>query len=188
MKPEGMELQMTKKENKVSDESYDDGEDEENEDEDEEEDEDKDKENSDETTEDQFIMLPRKSFKDIRTQEMIGCGVRRGKLYYLDLASKTSDREFPESGNQCMGNLDSSGNEQQETEGMDETKSMDLLPPLIESESLMPQSADTPNQFPATDVLDLVSEPSRTQLPPRLARGIPKPTYEPELSSKVKYT
>ena len=32
-----------------------------------------------------------------------------------------------------------------------------------------------------------MSEPSRKQLPPRHTKGIPKPTYEPELSSKVKY-
>ena len=30
-------------------------------------------------------------FKDIRTRKTIGCGVRRGKLYYLDLVSKSSD-------------------------------------------------------------------------------------------------
>ena len=30
-------------------------------------------------------------FKDIRTRQMIGCGVRKGKLYYLDLVSKSSD-------------------------------------------------------------------------------------------------
>ena len=30
-------------------------------------------------------------FKDIRTRQTIGCGVRRGKLYYLDLMSKSSD-------------------------------------------------------------------------------------------------
>ena len=30
-------------------------------------------------------------FKDIRTMQTIGCGVRRGKLYYLDLVSKSSD-------------------------------------------------------------------------------------------------
>ena len=29
-------------------------------------------------------------FKDIRTRQTIGCGVRRGKLYYLDLVSKSS--------------------------------------------------------------------------------------------------
>lgn len=37
------------------------------------------------------------------------------------------------------------------------------------------------------DVLDLESERIRKQLPPRSTRGIPKPTYEPELSRKVKY-
>ena len=30
-------------------------------------------------------------FKDIQTRQTIGCGVRRGKLYYLDLVSKSSD-------------------------------------------------------------------------------------------------
>ena len=30
-------------------------------------------------------------FKDIRRRQTIGCGVRRGKLYYLDLVSKSSD-------------------------------------------------------------------------------------------------
>lgn len=31
-------------------------------------------------------------FKDIRTRQTIGCGVRRGKLYYLDLVSKSSNK------------------------------------------------------------------------------------------------
>ncbi|KAK2980865.1 hypothetical protein RJ640_003092 [Escallonia rubra] len=31
-------------------------------------------------------------FKDIRTRPTIGCGVRRGKLYYLNLVSKCSDK------------------------------------------------------------------------------------------------
>ncbi|KAK2988057.1 hypothetical protein RJ640_001998 [Escallonia rubra] len=31
-------------------------------------------------------------FKDICTGQTIGCGVRRGKLYYLDLVSKSSDK------------------------------------------------------------------------------------------------
>ena len=30
-------------------------------------------------------------FKDIRTRQTIGCGVRRGNLYYLDLVSKSSN-------------------------------------------------------------------------------------------------
>ena len=55
------------------------------------------------------------------------------------------------------------------------------------SESLVPQATDTPNQSPAEDGPVVVSEPLRKQLPPRQTRGIPKPTYEPELSSKVKY-
>ena len=36
------------------------------------------------------IFLPEYcAFKDIRTRQTIGCGVRRGKLYYLDLVSKS---------------------------------------------------------------------------------------------------
>lgn len=31
-------------------------------------------------------------FKDIRTRQTIGCGIRRGKLYHLDLVSKSSDK------------------------------------------------------------------------------------------------
>ena len=31
-------------------------------------------------------------FKDIRTRQMIGCGVRRGKLYYWDFVTKSSDK------------------------------------------------------------------------------------------------
>lgn len=31
-------------------------------------------------------------FKDIQTRQTIGCGTRRGKLYYLDLESKSSDK------------------------------------------------------------------------------------------------
>ena len=55
------------------------------------------------------------------------------------------------------------------------------------SESLAPQAIDTPNQSSAEDSPIVVSKPPRKQLPPRQTRGIPKPTYEPELSSKVKY-
>ena len=44
-----------------------------------------------------------------------------------------------------------------------------------------------PNQSLAKDVPDLVSKPSRKQLPLCHTRGIRKPTYEPELSSKIKY-
>ena len=55
------------------------------------------------------------------------------------------------------------------------------------SKSLAPQAIDTPNQSPAEDGHVVVSKPQRKQLPPCHTRGIPKPTYEPELSSKVKY-
>ena len=55
------------------------------------------------------------------------------------------------------------------------------------SEFLAPQATDTPNQSPAEDGPTVVSEPPGKQLPPSQTRGIPKPTYEPELSSKVKY-
>ena len=54
-------------------------------------------------------------------------------------------------------------------------------------ESLAPQATDTPNQSSAEDGPAVVFEPPRKQLPPRQTRGIPKPTYELELSSKFKY-
>lgn len=50
-------------------------------------------------------------------------------------------------------------------------------------ESTVSQEDNTPNQSSAEDVL----EESRKQLPQRINRGIPKPRYEPEISSKVKY-
>ncbi|XP_026444132.1 LRR receptor-like serine/threonine-protein kinase FLS2 [Papaver somniferum] len=50
-------------------------------------------------------------------------------------------------------------------------------------ESTLPQEHETPNQLSATDVL----EESRRQLPQHVNRGIPKPRYEPEIYSKVKY-
>ena len=43
------------------------------------------------------------------------------------------------------------------------------------------------NLSPVEDGPAVMSEPPRKQLPPCQTRGIPKPTYEPELSSKVKY-
>ena len=55
------------------------------------------------------------------------------------------------------------------------------------SESLAPQATDTLNQSPAEDGPAVVSKPPRKQLPVSQTRGIPKPTYEPGLSSKVKY-
>ncbi|KAK3003662.1 hypothetical protein RJ639_020169 [Escallonia herrerae] len=49
-----------------------------------------------------------------------------------------------------------------------------------QSEFDTPHATDTPHQSLAEDA----PEPHRKQLPQRLTRGIPKPTYEPELCSK----
>ncbi|RVW78957.1 hypothetical protein CK203_052386 [Vitis vinifera] len=47
---------------------------------------------------------------------------------------------------------------------------------------------EIPNQFSSTEgVLNLEPDPFMKRLPHRHNRGIPKPTYEPELSTKVKY-
>jgi len=69
--------------------------------------------------------------------------------------------------------LDTSGNESLEAED---------VAPLSESNRCI-----IPNQSSVADVPDVVSEPFLKQLPQRHTRGIPKPTYEPELSSKIKY-
>ncbi|XP_031265646.1 uncharacterized protein LOC116124075 isoform X1 [Pistacia vera] len=58
-----------------------------------------------------------------------------------------------------------------------------------QSKSLIPgmsQSSFVEN-VPDLESEAIESEPIRKQLPPRSTRGIPKPTYEPQLSSKVKY-
>ena len=98
-----------------------------------------------------------------------------------------NEKERPELGNENASELDLSGihldhNGDERDEVLD-NEVMDQPP----SESLAPQATDTPNQSPAKDGLAVVSEPPRKQLPPRQTKGIPKPTYEPELSSKVKY-
>lgn len=46
---------------------------------------------------------------------------------------------------------------------------------------------DTSIQSVPEDIRYTEAETSRRQLPQRLTRGVPKPTYEPQLSSKVKY-
>jgi hypothetical protein len=91
----------------------------------------------------------------------------------LDLSDINLDQRTPKTGDEH----DQSGDEHPKTK-------------IVASpsfESLAPQATDTPNQSLVENVPDLVSEPFRIQLPPRRTRGIPKPTYEPELSSKVKY-
>ena len=98
-----------------------------------------------------------------------------------------NEKERPKVGNENAGelelsdiNLDHSGDERDE----DLDNEVVDQPPL---ESLAPQAIDTPNHSPAGDGPAVVSDPPRKQLPPRQTRGIPKPTYEPELSSKAKY-
>ena len=55
------------------------------------------------------------------------------------------------------------------------------------SEFLAPHVTNTPNQSLVEDGPTVMSKPPIKQLPSHQTRGIPKPTYEPELSSKVKY-
>ena len=99
-----------------------------------------------------------------------------------------NEKERPELGNENAGELDLSGiNLNHSGDERDEDLDNEVVdqPP---SESLAPQVIDTPNQSPAEDGRVVVSESPRKQLPPHQTRGIPKPTYEPELSSKVKYS
>ena len=98
-----------------------------------------------------------------------------------------NEKEHPKLGNENAGELDLSGiNLDHSGDKSDEDLDNEVAdqPP---SQSLAPQATNTPNQSPIEDGPTVVSEPPRKQLPPRQTRGIPKPTYEPELSSKVKY-
>ena len=98
-----------------------------------------------------------------------------------------NEKELPELGNENASELDLSGiNLDHSGDERDEDLDSEVMdqPP---SESLAPQATDTPNQSPVEDGLAVVSEPPRKQLPSRQIRGIPKPTYEPKLFSKVKY-
>ena len=111
-----------------------------------------------------------------------------GELSILGNNMNVNEKERPELGNENDGELDLSGiildhsgderDEDLENEVVDQ--------PL--SESLTPQATDTPNQSPVEDGPVVMSKPPRKQLPSRQTRGVPKPTYEPELSSKVKYS
>ena len=98
-----------------------------------------------------------------------------------------NEKECPKLGNENASELDWSGiNLDHSGDEHDEDLENEVVdqPP---SEYLAPLETDTPNQSPAEDGPDVMSEPPRKQLPQRQTRGIPKPTYEPELSSKVKY-
>ena len=119
--------------------------------------------------------------------------------------------DYDESNNQDMGNLDSSGDSQ--TENKQEMSELDLeqsgdehpiteevglspTQPEIEEVGLSPTQpeieflenmASSPVDISHQSLTEDVPEPHRRQLPQRHTRGIPKPTYEPNLSSKVKY-
>ena len=98
-----------------------------------------------------------------------------------------NEKERPELGNENASELDLSGiNLNHSGDERDEDLENEVMdqPP---SESLAPQATDKLNQSPVEDGPAVVSKPPRKQLPPRQTRGIPKPTYEPGLSSKVKY-
>ena len=110
-----------------------------------------------------------------------------GELFEPGNNLNGNEKERPELGNENAGELDLSGiNLDHSGDERDEDLENEVVdqPP---SESLAPQATDTPNKSPAEDGPTVMSEPLRKQLPSRQTRGIPKPTYEPELSSKVKY-
>ena len=98
-----------------------------------------------------------------------------------------NEKECPKLSNENVGELDLSGiNLDHSGDERDEDLDNEVVdqPP---SECLAPQATNTPNQSPVQDGPAVVSEPPRKQLPPHQTRGIPKPPYEPKLSSKVKY-
>ena len=98
-----------------------------------------------------------------------------------------NEKERPELGNENAGELDLSGiNLDHSGDERDEVLDNEFLDQPL-SESLAPQATDTTNQSHAEDGPAVVSAPPRKQLLPRQTRGIPKPTYELKLSSKVKY-
>ena len=111
----------------------------------------------------------------------------KGELFEHGNNLNGNEKERPELGNENAGELDLSGiNLDHNGDERDEVLHNEVVdqPP---SESLTPQATDTPNQSPAEDGPAIMSEPPRKQLPPRQTRGIPKPTYEPKLSSTDKY-
>ena len=110
-----------------------------------------------------------------------------GELFEPGNNLNGNEKECLELGNENAGELDLSGIHLDHSgDERDEDLDNEVVdqPPF---ESLAPQATDTQNQSPAKDGPAVVSKLPRKQLPPRQTRGIPKPTYEPELSSKVKY-
>ena len=88
--------------------------------------------------------------------------------------------ELSDALNQEVGKLDVGGLTLYTSSDEHSKTEVVALPP---SESLIAQEANTPNQSLSKDV----PEPSRRQLPKRHTKGIPKPTHESKLYSKVKY-
>ncbi|KAH7852368.1 hypothetical protein Vadar_024016 [Vaccinium darrowii] len=143
--------------------------------------------------------------QDIRTRQTICYGVRHEKLYYLDLVSKSSDKlqvqtqtHTYDSYNYEILNYDYTGASEDVDTSVDTgVSSLDSSrvedSPVIdtasmsESPSLQP---DMHNQSLVEDVPEFVPESvpnSPRRNPPRSNKGIPKPMYEPELTSKAKY-
>ena len=58
---------------------------------------------------------------------------------------------------------------------------------ITQSSNTNPSLSNIPYQSHVEDVPDLEAEPVKRQLPHHITRGIPKPTSELDLSSKVKY-
>nr|CAN83734.1 hypothetical protein VITISV_024044 [Vitis vinifera] len=189
--------------------------------------------------------------KDIQTRQTIDCGIKRGKLYYLDLQSKDSNKLqqalmvqvlCSDNGGEYQSfnlqkHLEGHGIIHQTTcsntpeqNGVAGWKNRHLLEVVraslieeyhkeiqtldydyhifkedeYEQSELVNQEAgeldmsgttlepnvftEIPNQSSSAEgVLNLELDPFMKRLPHFHNRGIPKPTYEPELSIKVKY-
>ena len=86
--------------------------------------------------------------------------------------------------------LEPSSNDNSETEKVLKEGRDNTMEPSPPSEQFGSEDAFTeiPNQSSsAKGVLNLEPDPFMKWLPHRHNRGIPKPTYEPELSTKIKY-
>ncbi|PNX57906.1 hypothetical protein L195_g050641, partial [Trifolium pratense] len=68
-----------------------------------------------------------------------------------------------------------------------EYQEMEVIEPLSFDEDVEPQEFSVPNQSSAEDAPNSMFEPPIKKLPPRQNRGIPKSTYEPEISSRARY-
>ncbi|RVW35609.1 putative mitochondrial protein [Vitis vinifera] len=169
------------------------------------------------------LYLPHKKLfpqpMDIQTRKTIGYGIKREKLYYLDLRSKDSNKlqqalmadgseeEKKKSEiwlwHRRLGHA-SFGEYHKEIQTLDydyhifeedesgqselmnqETGELDMSGQQFGSEDVF---TEIPNQSSSVEgVLNLEPDPFMKRLLHRHNRGIPKPTYEPELSIKVKY-